>query len=154
MQIDSEEVTAESIRMVALRSPRYSRERDLQQLLGEIKNVSVVKFENFFFLSRVTTNKMVLKITTGLNKDRLIQDANDYDPWSLKWFDHASRIVGLQILKQEVDGGDLYEAQISKLMREIRLNEDSSTHRLTQETLKKAMFGDEEEEMIYKPVNF
>jgi hypothetical protein len=152
MQIDSEELTAESVRLLAVRTPRYSREKDLQQLLGEIKNVFVIKFENFFFMSRVTTTKMVLKITTGLSKEWLIKDAADYDPWSLKWFDHASRLVGLEVLKQEVDGGDLYEAQLSKMMREIRINEDSSTHRRTQETLKQVMFGDEEEEGMYKPV--
>lgn len=143
-------LTAVNVKMLAVRTPRHRREKALSDLLGVIKGVQVLNFKGFSFQSRVTTSTMILRMTITLNRLDLHTDAMNYDPWGLKWFPHASKIEDLVLIKVEVDGGDLYAAEICNRMRKLQLTEDATLGRQSVEEMEDSFKGNiviqEEEE--------
>lgn len=154
MEVDSacdEPINAVTVRDTARKLPRGKREKALCNMLGSIKGVAVLNFKDFVFTSRITTDRSIYKVAVAMNRLNLASDVQNYDPWSLKWFDHASRLEDIMIVKNFVDGGDLYGATLHKLMRQLALEETVDTNRESTEALKdlftKESLVEEEEEV-------
>lgn len=137
---------ASYIKDLARKTVRSKRERMLAETLGTIKAVVVLNFVEFVFTLRVTTNTAIYRITVGMNRLNLASDVASYDPWSLKWFPHASRLESIILIKGCVDGGDLYGAEVVNAMRKLHLQETEESHRQSAAALNK-LFAEEEDQM-------
>jgi len=114
--------------------------------LGSIKSVQVIAFTEFIFKQRVITDKMILRIETALNRQNLAEEVKAYDPWSDKWIDHCSRLYSVTVIKHEVDGGDLYAANLLKMLRECTLKEEGA-----EKTVDLNMEEEEESQFVADP---
>lgn len=137
---------ASYIKDLARKTVRSKREKMLVGTLGNIKGVVVLNFREFVFTLRVTTDTAIYRITVGMNRLNLASDVADYDPWSLKWFPHASRLESMTLVKRCVDGGDLYGADLVNAMRKLHMQETEETHRESAAALNK-LFTEEEDQM-------
>lgn len=123
------EAGAAKIREIARNTPRRDREKVLKSVLGELKGIQVIDWlkQDMMFVSRVTTDRYVLRGAFALDRQKLATDAAEYDPWGCsRWFDHAKRVFYLFLAKSQVDAGDLYAAEITRQMRSMMLTEKPS----------------------------
>lgn len=134
------------IKDLARKTVRSKREKMLVEILGNIKGVVVLNFRDFVFTVRVTTDTAIYRIDVGMNRLNLASDVANYDPWSCKWFPHASRLESITLVKRCVDGGDLYGADLVNAMRKLQLQETEEMNRESTAALRN-LFTAEEERM-------
>ena len=148
---DVSQVTAEPfqvtehIKKISSTTPRFRREKELEAALGQIKGVDILGGNRMVFTTRITTTTGILRMDVGLastaTSEEQIQFLSNYDPWSERWYPHTSHLLSMVVIKREVDGGDLYAAQICKAMRKMKLREDESIARFSQEALRNVLVG-------------
>jgi len=117
---------AAKIKDIAVRTPLRQREDKLVLSLGKIVSVSVIGFRDLIFLLRVTTDSRVYKAVTTLNRENIIFDSAQYDPWSSRWTMHATRLISLSVVK-DADDPDKLQALVNEQLRKMHLTENSAS---------------------------
>lgn len=127
-QDESERLTSKA-KEIFKSSKRVYRDKDLVALLGDIRSVQVIGFDNLIFTLYIITSKFVLRIKTmprGIFQEETVPDLRAYNLWSNRWAPHIERLLNITLI-HEAGAAEEYEAKLNTMLRDLHLNQNMKT---------------------------
>lgn len=127
-QDESERLTSKA-KDLFKKTVRVSRERELCNLLGEIRSTQVINGEALIFTLYVITTRYVLRIKTAPHvgtAQSILHDLQHYDLWAIKWTPHIEHLINITLI-QEVGPAEEYEAKLCTMLRDVHLRQNMKT---------------------------